>query len=382
MIRHTACEKGRIMFKKILAFVMVFSLTANAEPELKWIDISRDKTVQVNGLAWFEENGGKLIRLPLSKKDEITPLAWELSLCPSTARVRFKTDSPSLQVKIDHGMDKGAAGHPKAGLALWNMSSIGVSGIDLYMGEPGKTSFWKTSRSQKVAGEYAHVYFDGLERKMREFTLYLPAYAELKSLKIAVSADAKILKPTPYKRTKPIVIYGTSITQGGCASRGSSGFVAQLERRLNSDVVNLGFSGSGCGEPVLAELMTQIDASVYIVDSVANMPPDFMKKYYDNFVNILRKNKPDVPIILMTKIHFADEIFPGGVKHYNQQHKFLFETYNKLKASGDTKVHLFDAGAIIKQGGDHPTNDGIHLTDLGFKLIADELVPFVEKIIP
>ncbi len=375
----------RIIFLMMTVFLGMCA--ADAKEDIKWVDVSTDKTVEVNGLAWFGENGGRFIRLPLSRKDEITTDAWAMSLCPSTARVRFKSDSAFLTLKIDHGMLQGSEEQPmwhmseQSRLSMWHMSSVGVSGIDLYVGEPGKSSFWKTTKPQKVNGEYEHTYFENLTKQMREFTLYLPAYAELKSLKIGVSKDSNLLHPTPYANKKPIVVYGTSITQSGCSSRGSNGFVAIMERRLNSDVVNMGLSGSGCGEPVMAELMKDIDASMYIVDSVANMKPQFMEERYENFVRILRKNRPDVPVILMTKIHYADEIEPAMRGYYERQHKVLFETYDKLKAQGDEMVYIFDTGAIIPYGGDHPTVDGVHLTDKGYYMIADELVPFIEGIL-
>ncbi|MFI4912608.1 MAG: SGNH/GDSL hydrolase family protein [Sedimentisphaeraceae bacterium JB056] len=343
--------------------------------ELKWIDVSNDKSVEVDGLAWFEQNEGKFIRLPLERKDEITKTAWWMSLCPSTARVRFKTDSTTLRVKVDHGMADPSR------IAMWHMSSVAVSGIDLYIGEPGNRDFWRTTHPKEGNGEYEHVYFKGLNKEMREFTMYLPSYSELKSLKIGFDEDCQILEPTAYQIQKPITVYGTSITQSGCSSRGSNGYVALLERRLNADVVNLGFSGSGCGEPVMAELMTQIDASVYIVDSVANMETDLMDQRYEKFVRILREKRPEIPVILMTKIHFAFEIDPDARAGYDRQHKALFATYKKLKEEGDDNVYLFDTGQIIKPGGDHPTVDGIHMTDVGYQMVAKELVPFVKEII-
>ncbi len=354
--------------------LVVICVTAQAQ-ELKWIDVSTDKSVEVNGLAWFEENGGRFIRLPLSRRQEIPNQAWAQSLCPSTARVRFKTDSPSLRLMIDHGMAD------EKRLSMWHMSSVAVSGIDLYIGEPGKTSFWKTTRPKQGSGEYEHVYFAGLPKEMREFTLYLPCYAELKSLKIGFEPDTLVLPPTPYAIEKPIVVYGTSITQSGCSSRGSNGYVAIMERRLNAEVVNLGFSGSGCGEAAVAEIISEIDASVYIVDSVSNMKAEVMDERYENFVRILRKNRPDVPVILMTKIHYAPEIDPAERARYDRNHKALFDTYNKLRGEGDKKLYLFDTGAIIQPGGDHPTVDGVHLTDVGYYMIADKIVPFLADII-
>lgn len=361
---------------KIVMAALVFS-AASLTQALEWVDASTSSSVEVDGLPWFKANGGRFIRLPLSRQTDIengTDLyVWGNSLRPSTARVRFKTDSTSLHLKIDHGEAS------DADLAMWHMASIAVSGIDLYIGPPGNESFWNPTKPLSGTTEYEHAFFDGMASEMREFTLYLPTYAELKSLKIGIDAGATITRPTPYEKIKPIVVYGSSITQGACSSRCSNGYVAQLGRRLNCDVVNLGFSGSGRGEPIMAEMMLEIDASIYIVDCVANMPPSLMNTRYENFVNQLRAAKPDIPIVLMTKNHYAEEIVEGSAG-YDAQHEALYTTYSNRLAAGDQNIYLFDTGALIPAGGDVPSADGTHLTDVGFTRIADGLTPVLEQI--
>jgi len=353
--------------------VLFFSAVSFAQA-LDWIDASASNSVEVDGLPWFEGNGGKFIRLPQSRQTDIengTDLyVWGNSQYPSTARIRFKTDSTSLHLKIDHG---------GARLAMYHMASIAVSGIDLYIGEPGSESFWKVSNPKQSTGEYEHVFFDGMDSEMREFTLYLPTYSKLVSLKIGIDAGATITRPTPYEKIKPIVSYGTSITQGACSSRCSNGYVAQLGRRLNCDMVNLGFSGSAHCEPIMAEMLLEIDASIYLIDCVANMDATLMNARYETFVNTIRSAKPDVPIVLMTKNHYAKEIVEGP-DFYNDQHEALYTTYSNRLAAGDQNIHLFDTGALIPTGGDHPSADGTHLTDEGFTRIADGLEPVLEQI--
>ncbi len=336
---------------------------------MEWIDASTSDGVEVNGLPWSKANGGKFIRLPLNRQTDIENgtdrYVWGNSLYPSTARVRFKTDSTSLHLKIDHG---------GARLAMYHMASIAVSGIDLYIGDPGNESFWKVTNPKQSTGEYEHVFFDGLEPEMREFTLYLPTYSKLVSLQIGIDEGATISRPTPYERIKPIVAYGTSITQGACSSRCSNGYLAQVGRRLNCDMVNLGFSGSAHCEPIMAEMLLEIDASVYLIDCVANMDADLMNERYETFVNTIRAAKPDVPIVLMAKNHYAKEVVEEP-DFYNAQHEALFTTYSNRLAAGDRNIYLFDTGALI------PTADGTHLTDEGFTRIADHLTPLLEQIL-
>lgn len=351
-------------------------LTASAEEsDIRWITVGQEPALEINGLAWFGENNGAYYRLPVREKENIPEGAWKTSKCPSGARVRFKTDSTQLKLNIHHSMND------KNRLSMWHMSSVGVSGIDLYRGEPNNMSFWLTTNPADGSKPYTHTYFTGKSKQMREFTLYLPTYAELVELKIGVDPNAVIEKPTEYKIKKPIVFYGTSITQGGCAGRGSNSFPAIIGRRLNADFVNLGFSGSGKGEELMAKLMTEIDASAYVVDCVANMNPELMKERYEKFITILRQTKPAVPVILMTRIYSSSEFEPDAMAHYNKQHEPLLATYEKFKKQGDKNIYLFDAGAIVKPNGDHPSVDGLHLTDRGFYLIADTLTPLLKTIL-
>lgn len=343
-----------------------------------WLKVEPNSVFTVNGLGWYNQNNGSFCRLPLSREKEIAaanPSTWRLSQCPVDARIRFKTDSSQLKLRITPGNDESSR------FDMWHMSSVAVSGIDLYIGAPGNQDFWLNTHPKKGSDICDHVFFEKKVCQMREFTLYLPSYTNIKALEIGLDPNAMISAPSDYKHKKPIVIYGTSITQGGCASRCSNSFIGITGRRLNSDVINLGFSGSGNGDELLAELMSQLDASVYIVDPLANMN-EYMHRY-EKFVNILRSRHPEIPIVLMTEIHFAYEIDDQleSAKKYGLKHKILFETYHKLKESGDKNVYVFDAGAIIKAGGDHPTVDGSHLTDAGFYAIAEKLAPLLENII-
>lgn len=360
--------------KGTLASIFIFIVIVNSgysESCIRWLRPYEDERIVINGLPWYDQNDHRFIRLPLTEEQNITKSAWAESLCPSSARLRFKTSSTSLRLRIDHQHD----------YHRHNLSDISVAGIDLYIGPPDQMSFWMTTRPKDGTRVYEHLYFEQLSSEIREFTLYLPSYAKLAELQIGIDSGAQILPPTPYEIQKPLVFYGTSVTQNASASRGSNGFVPILGRRLNADVVNLGFSGSGKGEPIMAQLMTQIDASVYVVDSVANMDIQLMNERYEKFVRLLRNRKPDIPVVLMTKIHSAGEIQSDEAAAYDLQNQPVFETYHKLLAEGDKNIFLFDAGKIIKPGGDHPTIDGVHLTDRGFYMIADVLTPQLASIL-
>lgn len=333
-----------------------------------------DAVFTVNGLWWFGENGGDWMRLPKRAKDVVRPDVWSLAQMPSGGRVRFRSDTGALKVKVLHGGDS---------IAMWHMSSVACAGIDLYVGPPETTTFWRTTVPASAGEEYECLYFENQPRVMREFTLYLPVYARLERLSIGTDADATIEPPSPFRMDKPIVVYGTSITQGGCSSRVATGFVPLLGRLLGMDVVNLGFSGNGICEPEMAELIAEIDAAAYLIDPVANMAKwssQERPEVYCRFLEIIRSRRPDTPMILMTRSSYAAELF-GARESADQMNAIVEIGYQRRKTAGDASVHYFDTRIVVPAGPDHPSVDGGHLTDVGFKQIADALAPLLAKIL-
>jgi hypothetical protein len=347
------------------------SIDASAnETNLHWISAQSD-SVTVNGLPWFEENGREFLRLPNRARDVASPDLWGVSRNVSGGRVRFRTDSTSLKLRILHG------GGP---LCMHHMCAVGTAGIDLYEGPPDRMTFWSFNIPPAVDKPYTSTYFEGLPKMMREFTLYLPAYSNLSALEIGLDPGARVEKPSPFRLPRPVVFYGTSITQGGCSSRGSNGFVPMIGRRLGVDIVNLGFSGLGRCEPEMAGWIAEIDAAAYVIDPVANMPPALMEERYAPFVGLLRQRRPDHPIILMTRIRYAQENY-GDTETWISRTNVVRETYEQRLAGGDRNIFYFDAGEVIGIGGDHPSVDGCHLTDEGFRRLEQALSPILGRIL-
>src|ERR1051325_3306844 len=234
--------------------------TAKIKDELIWIR-AQDRRFTIDGLPWFKENGGEFFRLPKRAKEARRAPVWELGTMPSGARVRFKTDSTSLKLRVHHSH----------WISQAHFCAVGVSGIDLYEGPPARMTYWASSRTIEARKPYVSTYFEKLSKRMREFTLYLPIYNDLVSLEVGLDPTAKILAPSPFRLLKPVVVYGTSITQGGCASRGANGWVPLVGRILGVDIVNLGFSGNAKCDMEVADLLTEIDAACYVNDCVGNM---------------------------------------------------------------------------------------------------------------
>jgi lysophospholipase L1-like esterase len=176
-----------------------------------------------------------------------------------------------------------------------------------------------------------------------------------------------------------VIVYGTSITQGGCASRPGMAYTNILSRRLQREVINLGFSGNGRGEPELAHLLAEIPRpGLFLLDYEANTPSteDF-RRTLPAFIGILRAAHPTVPILLVSQIRFAPEAaFPARGATRLERRAFQQELVADLQRAGDNHITFLDGETLLPAATwDECTVDGVHPTDLGFLAMANALAP-------
>jgi lysophospholipase L1-like esterase len=257
-----------------------------------------------------------------------------------------------------------------------NMHVFGQSGVDLYT---DGTYIATATHGKDVNVE--HVYFSNASSEYREHVLYLALYNGLRIKAIGVNPGASIEKPSSFAVDKPVVFYGTSITQGGCASRAGMSYQAILCRNLNLDHVNLGFSGNGKGEKEVADAVAEIDASCFVLDFMANNKDwQSLEEVYEPFVRTIREKHPAVPIILVTRIYAARESpILGGHDAIEAKRDVIRRTYGKLIAEGDGNLSLVEGYSLLGPNDVDGLVDGSHPNDLGFQLMADRLAPIIAR---
>ena len=210
---------------------------------------------------------------------------------------------------------------------------------------------------------------------MREFTINFPTYSQVSALYIGLDENAGVEAPNPYKITKPVVFYGSSITQGACASRPGTAYESIVSRRFDFDYINLGFSGSARGEQVMAEYIAGLEMSMFVMDYDYNAPTvEHLAQTHEPFYKIIRKAYPDIPIIMMARPQFYrnDE----NVKRY----QVIKKTYDNAVNSGDTNVYLLDGPTLMALAQDEGMVDGAHPNDCGFVSMARAVGDVMEKI--
>ena len=351
-LTDTAVSFAVIAFA-VCALLWLAPEQAEAADEIVWTD-AKDLTIEGKGWADTETFYD---RLPARAKALVRPPVWDLSLDSSGYCVRFVTDAPSIHVKWDLR---------KPQLAMDHMPATGVSGIDVYARLA--TGGWRFVGTGRVGGQSNEAAFGNPGAK--EFIAYLPLYNGVTAVSVGVPAG-KTLSPAPV-RGKPVVFYGTSITQGGCASRPGMAYPALVGRKLDVPVINLGFSGNGQGEPELADLLAELDPAAYVFDALWNMSPQFVTERTAPFVRKLRAAHPDTPIVLVEdcSIHGT----PTG------KGKILREILAQLQQEGIKGLYFISAEGMMGPD-DEGTVDGCHPTDLGFMYQAEVFVRDLKPIL-
>jgi hypothetical protein len=338
---------------------------------LRWVTPNAPE-VEIDGLPWYSENGGELFRLPVRLQNEFRPPVWSLAKSPSGGRIRFRTNSSTVAVRLEYPSPPEMA----------NMHAFGQTGVDLYLG--GVYMATAVADKQAAPGKvYERPLASRLPRGEREVTLYLPLYKSVRVLGIGVDKDATLARPAPFAVSRPVVFYGTSITQGGCASRSGLSYQAILGRRLNIDFVNLGFSGNGMGEPEVARVVASIDASCFVLDFAQNNRTlDSLEKVYAPFLETIRGSHPEVPVIAITPIYSSREALAGNRENELEKMRgHIRQVASRRIAAGDTKLQVVEGTDLLGPAGDDGLVDGTHPNDLGFERMAAGLGARLRKVL-
>ncbi|MDO8543237.1 MAG: SGNH/GDSL hydrolase family protein [Opitutaceae bacterium] len=335
-----------------------------AERNVVWHDLAE---LPLEGQGW-KETKHRYDRLPATAEGVVRPPVWTLAQDSTGMRYRFVTDAPFIRARWKvRKPDRLAKSH---------MAASGVSGVDLYVRDAGEWHFLAVGRPE--AGTNEKTLVRGLKPAKREYLLYLPLYNGIESVEIGVPKGASF-EPAPdrYAARKPIVFYGTSILQGGCASRPGMAYPAIVDRALDWPTVNLGFSGNGKTEPEMAQLLAELEPAAYVLDSLPNLDVAQVRERVEPFVAVLRAKHPRTPIILVENVNYADTgLIESRRTKVTDTNAYLRRLFEQLKAAGDKHVHYVHASHLL--GGDgEDTVDGTHPTDLGFSRMAAGLTPIL-----
>ena len=318
------------------------------------------------------ETSARYERLPASLEGVARKPVWRLGRNSAGLYVRFRSDATAVRLRWT-SLGKHYMNH---------MSPTGDRGVDLYiLNDKGQWQFARSGRPGKEATTDALV-IEHMAPKMREFMVYLSLYDGVTDLEIGVPEGAVVEQPAleSPKRSRPVIMYGTSILQGGCACRPGMAYTNILSRRLDREVINLGFSGNALLDPEIARWMASApDPGVFVLDESPNCSAKLIEEKGEAFFRILRDAHPDVPVVFVDMTPFPyrafDQECDKNVARISAAQRALYE---RLKKAGEKRIYFVPGDRMLSPDGEGSV-DGRHLTDLDMVHYADLLEPVLRK---
>ena len=317
----------------------------------------REEPFTIHGVVWSE---GKFRRMPREIAEQVSDGVKSLHQCAAGGRVRFVTDSPFIAIKAEIP-GKGFMAH---------FALTGSGGFDMYADDVYVKTFVPP---YNYAGGYQGI-IPLPDRKRRVITINFPLYSHVGNLFIGIAADAVLEKAPAYRHALPAVFYGSSITQGGCASRPGTCYQAPISRHFDLDYVNLGFSGNAKGEDAMIDYLASLPTSLFFLDYDHNAPTvEHLAATHEKLFLAFRATHPTTPVIMMTrpKAYLTEE--------ETRRRAVVEATYKNALANGDRNVYFIDGTALTALCGNEGTVDNCHPTDYGFAAMAKALIELIER---
>ena len=325
-----------------------------------------EKPFEIFGLYGSPETNG-YCRIPEEVANATSSRVKELFKNTSGGRIRFKTDSDILVIR-----------HKGEAALTYHATPALRCGYDVYIDRPqGSISLGCTKPEPFSIKEYEFTYNLGAGAK--ELTVYMPLYGNVRELFIGLRDGASLSAHSPYKYNIPVVFYGSSITQGACASRPGRAYEAIISRKYDLNFTNLGFSGACRAEKAIVEYMAGLPMSAFVSDYDHNAPTvEHLEKTHMKLFRKMRESHPTLPVIFMTA--------PGNLwtnkPTYQPRHEIIYNNYLTAKNEGDENVYFVDGQKFFEgEFWSECTVDGVHPNDLGFSYMAKALLPIIKSIL-
>lgn len=350
-----------------LSLVLSAAVLAQEKIEVTWYNAAE---LNIEGKG-FADTKTPYDRLPAKAEKLVPEGVWSRSMNSAGMSVSFATDADMIVVRW-------VLRHPS--ITSPYLSSMSVAGLDLYVRSEGKW-LWAATKPPNKFPESTQTFLRGLGRQLREYKLYLPSYNGVAKVEVGVPKGSKFGKYADKEVSKPVVFYGSSIVQGSASSRPGMTYVAQLGRRLAVPVINLGFSGLCKMEPAMADVLADLDPSVFVIDCLPNMQLPEIKERTAPLIKRLRQSHPETPIVLVENPNYSQTLWNQSVsRSVAAKNKIFSAEVSKLKGEG-VKNLIYVSGERLFGTDGSSTVDGIHPTDLGFTMVANALEPVLKDLL-
>ena len=307
---------------------------------------------------FYDEKTSRFMRLDGDVAAAVSEGVSRLAQHTAGGRLRFSTDSAKLTLTVTYD-------------GMWIMPHMAMAGANGFMlveeNEDGETGFFKMLPPTADQTKGYTISADLPTGKMRQYILYFPLYNRVTGLTVGLEETARVGRGRAYKDVKPILYYGSSITQGACATRPDNCYQALIAKWNNVDFINLGFSGSGKAEDLMVDYLAGVDCSLFVCDYDHNAPDAaYLAATHWRLYERYRRVRPDVPILFLSapSVFDRDAVRKGIIRR----------TYLRARRAGDRNVYFLDGGKLFgDRDRENCTVDGTHPTDLGFYRMAEKI---------
>lgn len=364
---------NRTVFIVVFCLLSICAGVINAQ--YKWENPVNQNMAVIRGQAFQNELKGTYVRLPDRSQEKVRKPVWDLSRNSAGLSIAFRTNAPEIKVRYV----------VSGGFSMPHMPATGVSGVDMYATDVNGRQRWckgNYSFGDTINFTYKGLTYETDPQKGYEFQLFLPLYNTVKWMSIGVPAESSF-RFLPVSQEQPIVIYGTSIAQGACTSRPGMAWTNIVNRKMEHPVINLAFSGNGKLEPELFDLLSEIDAKLYVIDCMPNLPghPD-CEVIYDRTLAGVKKlrTKNQAPILLVEHSGYTNEFSSQSAKEsYQVANVELRKAYDALLAEGVKDIYYLtkeEIGLCMDA-----MVEGVHPNDLGMQQYADSYIKKIREIL-
>lgn len=358
----------------LLVTVFLMGCTS-VQAQYKWENPMKQNIPVVRGQGWGAELKDSYVRLPQRAQKVVRQAVWDLSRQSAGLSVSFYSNAPELKVRYV----------VTGGISMPHMPATGVSGVDLYATDCHGRARWCGGRyafGDTITYHFGQLSYENIHQEGYEYELFLPLYNSISWMEIGTPANTSF-RFIPPSQEKPLVIYGTSIAQGACASRPGMAWSNILNRRLNHPVVNLGFSGNGKMEIELFDLLSEIDAKMYIIDCMPNLPGKTASALiYDRTLQGIKRlrEKRKAPILLVEHSGYTnDGTSKTTEESYRVANKELRRAYEALAKEGTSEIYYLTKEEIGLSM--DAMVEGVHPSDLGMQQYADSYIRKVKEVL-
>ena len=339
---------------------LMFGESNIKEPDVRYHTVL-EEPFSLYGFYQPRKEGG-FKRLPDEIGRNVNSGVAQLYTNTAGGRVRFSTDSGYVIIRAKMPTVSKFA----------HMPLTGSSGFDLYEDDPAgyRPSFCGTFHPDvKMTDGYVSI-LRFKTRETRYLTINFPLYNDVSSLEIGLQEDATLGEGLSYRNARPVVFAGSSITQGGCASRPGNCYQNMIARRLNLDYINLGFSGSFKAEELMVDYMAGLPMSAFVSDYDHNAPTvEHLRDTHCRMYQRIREKNPDLPYVMISK--------PDFFRHEENavlRRNVILDTFRFALEQGDKNVYYIDGEGFFKgEWEDSCTVDTTHPNDLGFHFMAESI---------